>query len=79
MLYIITMMTKLKDVLSRIETWPEEAQQELTEIALEIESGFRGGVYRATADELQAIDQADASGVATEQEVAAAFQAFRRA
>jgi hypothetical protein len=73
------MMNKLKDVLDRVETWPQEAQQELAEIALEIEAGFRGGVYHATADELQAIDEADRSGIASEKEVEAAFRAFRRA
>lgn len=73
------MMSKLKDVLQRIDSWPEAAQQELAEIALEIESGFRGGVYHASADELQAIDEADASGVASQEQVEAAFRAFRRA
>ena len=38
--YNVNMMSKLKDVLERVETWPDEAQQELAEIALEIESGF---------------------------------------
>ena len=73
------MVNKLKDVLERVDTWPEEAQRELAEIALEIESGLRGGVYQASADELRAIDEADLSGVATEQQVEAAFRAFRRA
>lgn len=73
------MMSKLKDVLERVESWPEQAQQELAEIALEIEAGFRGGVYHATADELHAIDEADRSGLATDEEVEAAFRTFRRA
>lgn len=73
------MMSKLKDVLERVETWPEEAQQELAELALEIEAGFRSGVYHATADELQAIDEADRSGVATHEQIEAAFRTFRRA
>lgn len=73
------MMNKLKDVLDRVETWPQEAQQELAEIALEIEAGFRGGVYHASDEELRAIDEADRSGVASEKEVEAAFRAFRRA
>jgi hypothetical protein len=72
------MMSKLKDVLERVETWPQEAQDELAEIALEIESGFRGGEYHASPEELQAIDEAMASGVASEQEVEAAFRTFRR-
>ena len=67
----------LQDVLKRAESWPEDAQKELAEIALEIESGL-GDTYHATADELKAIDEADASGVATPEEVEAAFGAFRR-
>jgi hypothetical protein len=73
------MNSSLKDVLERAETWPEQAQQELAEIALEIEAGLRGGVYHPTAEELHAIDEADRSGVATEQQVEAAFRTFRRA
>jgi hypothetical protein len=73
------MMSKLKDVLERVESWPEEAQKELAEIAIEIEAGFRGGVYHATPEELQAIDEGDRSGLATEQQVEAAFRTFRRA
>jgi hypothetical protein len=73
------MMSKLKDVLDLVETWPEEAQQELAEIAMEIEASVRGGVYNPTADELKAIDEADGSGVASPEQVEAAFRAFRRA
>jgi hypothetical protein len=73
------MMSKLKDVLERVPSWPDEAQEELAQIALEIEAAFRGGVYQATEDELRAIDEADRSGNATEREVEAAFRAFRRA
>jgi hypothetical protein len=47
----------LKDVLERVESWPEEAQQELADIALEIEAGLAGGVYHATPDELDGIDR----------------------
>jgi hypothetical protein len=73
------MMNRLKDVLERVPSWPDEAQEELAQIALEIEAAFRGGVYHATEDELRAIDEADRSGAATEREVEAAFRAFRRA
>jgi hypothetical protein len=72
------MTGKLKDVLDRVETWPQEAQDELAEIALEIEAGFRGGTYHASPEELQAIDEAMASGVASERDVEAAFRSFRR-
>jgi hypothetical protein len=68
----------LKDVISQAETWPEEDQVELAEYAREIEAR-RTGVYHATPDELRAIDEADRSGVATDEEVEAAFRTFRRA
>jgi hypothetical protein len=72
-------MNKLKDVLERAEAWPLEAQQELAEIALEIEASVTGGAYQATEEELEALDQAERSGVASDQQVQAAFRAFRRA
>jgi hypothetical protein len=55
----------LKDVIEQAETWPEEDQVELAEYAREIEAR-RTGVYHATLEELQAIDEADRSGVATD-------------
>jgi hypothetical protein len=73
------MMSKLKDVLERAESWPAEAQQELAEIALEIEASVSGGAYQASEEELRALDQAERSGVANEEQVQAAFRAFRRA
>lgn len=72
------MMTKLKEVLERAGTWPQQAQEELAAAALEIEASVTG-VYHATPEELEAIDEADRSGVATDQEVEAAFATFRRA
>jgi hypothetical protein len=38
----------------------------------------RTGVYRATAEELQALDEAERSGIASDEEVEAAFRSFRR-
>jgi hypothetical protein len=73
------MVRTLKDALKQVETWPEEVQSELADIVLEIEAGLRGGTYRATAEELQAIDEADQSGIADADDVEAAFQTFRRA
>ena len=73
------MMSKLKDALERVPSWPNEAQEELAQIALEIEAAFGGGVYHVTEDELRAIHEADRNGNATEREVEAAFRAFRRA
>lgn len=72
------MNKKLQEVMIRAETWPEEAQEELAQLALEIEAG-QGGVYQATVEELAAIDEADHAGVASQGEVAAAFAKFRQA
>jgi hypothetical protein len=72
------MIAKLEDVLERAQSWPEEAQAELAEIALEMEAVLHGGTYHATPEELQAIDEADRSGVASDHQVATAFATFRR-
>ncbi len=72
------MNRKLKEIFARVETWPDEAQEELAELALEIEAG-RGGTYLASPEELAAIDDADQSGVATPAEVVGAFARFRGA
>jgi hypothetical protein len=69
---------QVRAILQRVLTWPRERQEELAEIALEIETDLQGHVYHATDEELQAIDEAERSGIATEQEVAATFRAFRR-
>jgi hypothetical protein len=65
-----------KQLLEQVESWPEEDQEELAEYARGIQAR-RTGVYHATPEELNAIDEADRSGVATEDEVEAAFRTFR--
>jgi hypothetical protein len=74
-------MTKdqVKAVLERIPSWPEDRQQELAEIALEIEAELAGTEYEATADELAAIDEGLIGEAATEEEVNAAFALLRKA
>jgi len=74
-------MTKdqIEAVLRRVPTWPPERQQQLIEIALEIEAECDGTPYEASDDELRAIDEARASGIATPEEVEAAFARLRRA
>jgi hypothetical protein len=59
-----------KEILARIETWPEEDQAELAELAREIEAR-RSGVYVLSDDEKTAIQEALQSGIASEEEVAA--------
>jgi hypothetical protein len=72
-------MTKdqIKAVLERVPTWPEARQQELVEIALEIEAELAGTAYDATPDELAAIDEGLGGEAASEDEVKAAFAVFR--
>jgi len=74
-------MTKdeVKAVLERIPTWPEERQQELAELALEIEAELVGTEYEPTPDELAAIDEGLSGEAASEEEVEAAFAWFRKA
>jgi hypothetical protein len=72
------MISKLKEVLERAQTWPEADQAELAEYARQIERRHRAD-YHPTAEELQAIDEADAGGPASEEEVEAAFKTFRPA
>ena len=75
------MNAKLKDIIERVETWPPEAQDELAQIALEIEAQLNGD-YIATPEELEAIDRglrdAAEGRFATEGQVAAVFAKYRR-
>jgi hypothetical protein len=75
--YMNGMTSSTPDILRRIETWPQEDQEELAELAREIEAR-RTGVYRATQEELRALDEAERSGTASDEEVEAAFKRFRR-
>jgi len=74
-------MTKdqVKAVLERVPTWPEDRQQELAEIALEIEAELAGAEYEPTPDELAAIDEGLSGEAASEEEFKAAFAVLRKA
>lgn len=58
----------LKEVLERVETWPQEDQEALAEYAREIEAR-RTGVYRLTDDERAAIQKARQSGLVPDEEM----------
>jgi hypothetical protein len=77
------MTTDLKNLLERVQSWPEEAQDELVAVANQIESELQGQDYLATQEELRIIDAAmasiDGGEVATDLEVSAAFAKFRSA
>ena len=67
------MITKAKQLLERVADWPEEDIEKLEAAARQIEA-WRSGQYHATDEELRDIDEAEASGIATDQEVEAAFR-----
>jgi predicted transcriptional regulator len=72
----------LQEAMQRVESWPEDAQEELAEIAFEIDAALRGKMYRATPEELEGIDRglkaANEGRFATDQEVAAVIAKHRR-
>jgi hypothetical protein len=71
------MSPAIKHIIERVTSWPEEDQQELAELELDIEAR-RSGVYTGTADELRTLDEAEGSGIASEEQVETAFRSFRR-
>jgi predicted transcriptional regulator len=78
------MKTKqLAEVLERIETWPAQAQDELAEIARDIDASLSRGEYAPSEAELAGIDRglrAAAEGrFATDEQVSAALAKLRNA
>jgi hypothetical protein len=76
------MMTKiLRDLVQRAEAWPQEAQEELAKLALEIENELTNRTYCASPAELIGIerglrDAAEGKFASTE-EVEAVFAKYR--
>jgi hypothetical protein len=50
------MTRALKDILERVATWPEWAQEDLAVLALEIDRELKAGTYQATREELARLD-----------------------
>jgi predicted transcriptional regulator len=71
-----------KTLLERVQSWPIEDQEELVEVAREIESR-RTGVYRLSDDERAAVragmEDARRGDFATEEEMEEFYQLHRRA
>jgi hypothetical protein len=52
------MMTKVWDeLLRRVQSWPQDAQEELAQVALEIEATLKKGTYHARPGELEGVDR----------------------
>jgi predicted transcriptional regulator len=78
------MKTKLlAQVMERVDAWPAHAQDELAEIARDIDESLRKGEYEPTPAELAGVDRglrAAADGrFATEEQVESAFAKLRGA
>lgn len=69
----------VKVVLGRVLLWPAGAQAEAIASLRAIEHEWTADEYRATPDELAAIDGADDGEVAASMEVEGAFRSFRSA
>jgi hypothetical protein len=71
-----------KTLLERVQSWPEEDQEELAEIAREIEAR-RSGTYRLSDDERAAVgaglEAARRGEFASEEEIEEFYQLHRRA
>ncbi len=74
---IAGMIRNLAALMEKAVAWSSEAQEQLIEVAREIEA-TQGGIYQASPEELNAINEADASGLATDQEVRAVLEKFRQ-
>lgn len=72
-------MTRLEidAVLDRVRTWPEERQEDAAAMLLMMEEQG-AGIYVLDAEEESALDEAEASGVASDEEVEALFALYRR-
>jgi hypothetical protein len=68
--YIAVMSPAVKTILERVASWPAEDQEELSEIAREIEAR-RTGVYRLSDDERATIHAARRGPLASDDEVEA--------
>lgn len=75
------MNKSLSDLLERARSWPEDAQDELAQVAREIEAELSQGTYHATPEELAGVDRGlrdSADGrFASAEEIAATFAKFR--
>jgi predicted transcriptional regulator len=76
------MSPKTKTLLEQVQSWPEEDQEELADVAREIESR-RTGVYRLSDDERTAVragmDAARRGDFATDEEIEAFYRLHHRA
>ena len=82
MWYTDLMSPKVKEILRQVESWPEEDQEELAEVARGIESR-RSGIYRLSDEERAAVrkgmDAARRGEFAPDDEMQEFYQLHRKA
>lgn len=75
------MNKRLETLLDRVSTWPEEAQEELLALAMEIEAR-QTGVYELSEDERacvqRGLDEMRRGKFATDEQVEAVFARYRK-
>ena len=77
------MMTKVwVELLQRVQSWPEDAQDALAQVASEIQAELNKTGYRATPSELEGVDRglrdSAVANFATQEQVEAVFAKYRR-
>jgi len=77
------MMTKVwDDLLRRVQSWPNDAQEELAQVAAEIEAELNSATYEPSLAELDGIDRGlrdSAEGkFASQEQINAVFAKYRR-
>jgi hypothetical protein len=79
---LVSMSPGTKTLLERVQSWPEEDQEELADVAREIESR-RSGMYRLSDEERTAVhagmDAARRGEFASEQEMDEFYRLHHRA
>jgi predicted transcriptional regulator len=75
------MNAKLKDIIERADTWPEEAQEEAVQFLLALEQEY-AEPYELSDEDRKAIDRGledmRQGRFATDEQVAAVFNRYRR-
>jgi predicted transcriptional regulator len=79
---MVAMNAKLKELVDRIDSWPEAAQEEALEMLLSIEQEYANPYELSAADRAaidRSLDDMYSGRFATDDQVAALFNRYRRA
>ena len=71
-------MTKdqIESIFERVRTWPPERQEDAAQMLLRMEE--QGvGIYELSEEEMAELEEAEQSGIATDEEIRALFDRYR--